>query len=166
MGVASAAQGEAALGEPAVKRAKLQMMDLQPLTVRGVGFMPSERVHVVASARGGAYSKTKVANAAGMFMVKFPVSAGVCRGYYSIRAFGSRGSRAFAITRLPQLDCIAPDSRAHRTADDLNEKSRRRGPTRSPQAERLESGSQKRARADFAALTVRRAAMLAVRPSS
>jgi hypothetical protein len=105
VGVASAAQGE-----PAVNRAKLQMMDLQPLTVRGVGFMPSERVHVIASARGGAYSKTKVANASGVFSVKFPISAGVCRGYYSLRAFGSQGSRAFAVTRLPQLDCIAPDT--------------------------------------------------------
>jgi hypothetical protein len=105
VGVASAAPGE-----PAVNRAKLQMIDLQPLTVRGVGFVPSERVHVVAAARGGAYSKSKVANAAGVFSVKFAISAGVCRGYYSLRAFGSRGSRAFAITRLPQLDCMAPDS--------------------------------------------------------
>ena len=111
LGIASAAQSEPALGEPAVNRAKLHMMDLQPLTVRGVGFVPSERVHVVAAARGGAYSKTKVANAAGVFSVKFPISAGVCRGYYSLRAFGSRGSRAFAVTRLPQLDCMAPDSR-------------------------------------------------------
>jgi hypothetical protein len=105
VGVASAAPGE-----PAANRAKLQMIDLQPLTVRGVGFVPSERVHVVAAARGGAYSKSKVANAAGVFSVKFAISAGVCRGYYSLRAFGSRGSRAFAITRLPQLDCMAPDS--------------------------------------------------------
>jgi hypothetical protein len=105
VGVASAAPNQSA-----VKRAQLQMTDLQPLTVRGVGFMPSERVHVIAWARGGAYSKSKVANAAGVFNVKFPISAGVCRGYYSIRAFGSRGSRAFAITRLPQLDCIAPDT--------------------------------------------------------
>ncbi len=103
VGVASAAPGESA-----VKRAQLQMTDLQPLSVRGVGFMPSERVHVIAWARGGTYSKTKVANPAGVFSVKFPISAGVCRGYYSLRAFGSRGSRAYAITRLPQLDCIGP----------------------------------------------------------
>jgi hypothetical protein len=84
------------------------MTGLQPLTVRGAGFMANERVHVLASARGGMYSKTKVANAAGVFTVSFPVSTGVCRGYYSLRAFGSRGSRAYAITRLPQLDCIGP----------------------------------------------------------
>ena len=105
VGVASAAPSETA-----ANRAKLQMMDLQPLTVRGVGFVAGERVHVHAAARGGGYAKTKVANAAGVFNVQFPVSAGVCRGYYSVRAFGSRGSRAFAITRLPQLDCMAPDS--------------------------------------------------------
>jgi hypothetical protein len=105
VGVASAAPNE-----PAGKRAQLQTMGLQPLTVRGVGFVAGERVHVHAAARGGAYSKTKVATASGTFMVRFPISAGVCRGYYSIRALGSRGSRAFAITRLPQLDCIGPDA--------------------------------------------------------
>jgi hypothetical protein len=105
VGVASAGPNE-----PAGKRAQLQMTDLQPLTVRGIGFVAGERVAVVAAARGGAYSKTKVANAAGVFSVTFPLSAGVCRGYYSVRAFGSRGSRAFALTRLPQLDCMAPDS--------------------------------------------------------
>jgi hypothetical protein len=98
-------------GEPAGKRARLQMMALEPLTVRGVGFVAGERVHVRATARGGRYSKTKVATGAGTFTVTFPVSAAVCRGYYAIQALGSRGSRAFAITRLPQLDCMAPDSR-------------------------------------------------------
>jgi hypothetical protein len=110
VGVASAASSEPASNAQAGKRAQLQMMDLQPLTVRGVGFVAGERVHVNAAARGGAYSRTKVANANGVFSVKFPITAGVCRGYYSIRAYGSRGSRAFAITRLPQLDCMAPDS--------------------------------------------------------
>jgi hypothetical protein len=108
VGVASASPNSP--NEPAGKRAQLQMVDLQPLTVRGIGFVAGERVQLHAAARGGAYSKTKVATAAGTFMVKFPVSAGVCRGYYSVRAFGSRGSRAFFITRLPQLDCMAPDS--------------------------------------------------------
>jgi len=105
VGVASAAPSESS-----VKRAQLQMTGLQPLTVRGVGFVANERVHVVAVARGGMYARTKVANAGGVFTVKFPVSAGVCRGYYSLRAFGSRGTRAYAITRLPQLDCIGPDT--------------------------------------------------------
>ncbi len=105
VGVASAAPSESS-----GKRAQLQMMDLQPLTVRGVGFVAGERVQVVAATRGGMYGKAKLANAAGVFTVKFPISAGVCRGYYSVRAFGSRGSRAVAVTRLPQLDCMAPDS--------------------------------------------------------
>ena len=83
------------------------MMDLQPLTVRGVGFVAGERVSVLARANGGMYAKSKVANAAGAFTVEFAVSFGACRGYYSLRAFGSRGSRAYALMRLPQRGCAA-----------------------------------------------------------
>lgn len=104
VGVASAAPSEFA-----GKRAQLHVVSMQPLTVRGAGFVPGERVNVLVAAGGEYEAKTKVATDAGVFKVKFQASLGTCRGYYMVRAYGSRGSRAHALTRLPQLDCVGPD---------------------------------------------------------
>jgi hypothetical protein len=99
-----------ASSQTAGNRAQLQITDLHPLTVRGAGFAANERVSVLATASGGLYAKTKVANAAGVFTMRFSISLGLCRGYYAIRAFGSRGSRARAFLVFPQRGCPDPDT--------------------------------------------------------
>jgi hypothetical protein len=70
-------------------------VDRAPLTIRGHGFQPREHVLVRAIVRGGPRrSKTLVAGPRGGFTARFlSLEISKC-GAYSIRATGSRGSKA------------------------------------------------------------------------
>lgn len=90
---------EAQLSSVATGTATLTVMDMQPLSVRGQGFKPNERVVVTtAGAR-----KSVTASAAGRFVVRF---ARLRCAAAPIRAVGSKGSRA--VTRPPKILCVEP----------------------------------------------------------
>jgi hypothetical protein len=100
LGAASAALPSAADGGP--RHARLAIAGERPLAVSGVGFAPSEIVSVVVYL-DAARSKRIVATRAGSLRVRFTFSIPRCTRY-TVRAFGSRGSRAFFSSRIA-LDC-------------------------------------------------------------
>ncbi|TMI99272.1 MAG: hypothetical protein E6H01_11335 [Bacillati bacterium ANGP1] len=84
--------------------AALQVTGPSPLTIRGVFFVPSERVTVVAHVKGR-YVMEVTADKAGTFTARFTgVSLSHCLGY-TVRATGSRGSHAY-LRSLPE--CASP----------------------------------------------------------
>lgn len=90
-------------------RASLQTVDLQPLTVRGSGFEPDERVRLLLSTAGGQRWRVTNAGASGRFTMGFGISVGSC-GRFALQAFGSKGSRARLLPlRAAQIDCVSPD---------------------------------------------------------
>jgi hypothetical protein len=99
VGVASAA---AQL--PAPKPASLQLMDTTPVVVRGRGFEARERVSIVVHVGGDVESKVRMTTGAGGFRVSFGESLGSCERL-SVRAWGSRGSRARLLTPRFQIGC-------------------------------------------------------------
>lgn len=82
----------------------LQVTSTSPVTVRGVLFIPSERVTVVAQVKERHVLEV-TADATGTFIARFPdVSLGPC-SVYIIRATGSRGSKAI-LRSVPE--CAQP----------------------------------------------------------
>lgn len=100
---------------PAPKLASLQVMDTTPVVVGGWGFEGRERVSVVLNAGTEWESKVKMTTDAGVFRVKFADSLGSCERL-SIRAWGSRGSRARVMTPRHQVGCQST-TRGGTTAD-------------------------------------------------
>ena len=87
--------------------ARLTILHASPLTVRGVGFAPRERVRVTATVPETA-TRWSTASSAGAFVVRFTGTAiPSCTGF-SVRAFGASGTRA--TLRVPQLECPQPPS--------------------------------------------------------
>jgi hypothetical protein len=81
-------------------RPALKLTRIRPVTVRGTGFKPGERVSVRLEARRQAVTASR----AGGFTVRFGQTA-TCAGG-TIVAVGSRGSRAVA--NFAQLLCVEP----------------------------------------------------------
>jgi hypothetical protein len=82
----------------------LQVTNPSPFTIRGVLFVPSERVTVVAHVKGRHVMEV-TADGAGTFTARFDgVSIGYCLAY-TVRATGSRGSNA-SLRSLPE--CASP----------------------------------------------------------
>jgi hypothetical protein len=80
-------------GSAVATKASLRVVDLTPVTVRGVQFQPGERVVVTVSSRRSR-SATVIAGARGSFTARFAgFSLREC-DMYRVRAVGSRGSRA------------------------------------------------------------------------
>jgi hypothetical protein len=77
--------------------ADLRIVDWTPLTVRGTGFAPGERVLItLRTGRPRAVSRAARAGRAGTFRAAFGLFVAVepCRGTLVVTATGSRGSRA------------------------------------------------------------------------
>jgi hypothetical protein len=91
---------------PAPKMASLRVMDTTPVTVRGWGFEGRERVSVVLNAGGDWDSAVRMTTDAGVFTVRFDDSLGSCERL-SVRAWGSRGSRARVMTPRHQVGCMS-----------------------------------------------------------
>jgi hypothetical protein len=74
----------------------LRVVDLAPLTVRGTGFVPAEKVRLaLRPGRPRAVVRTVSAGPSGSFRAGFGLAAvEPCRGAVVITATGSRGSRA------------------------------------------------------------------------
>lgn len=103
LGVVSALA--AALPGAAPARPALRVLDLEPLTVRGVRFEPRERVRLTVTHTTGVTSGKYVrARWSGRFTAFFStLEVDRCAGGLTARARGQLGSRATA--KLPQLQC-------------------------------------------------------------
>jgi hypothetical protein len=84
--------------QPSSARAGVQVIDRQPLVVRGTGLAPNERVLVIAAA-GRAGDRRVVANRSGVFVVTFPFGVARCTRTW-IQASGNKGSRARSVLRV------------------------------------------------------------------
>ena len=83
--------------------AKVRVVTLSPLAVRGTGFKAHERVRVTASPGG---TRRVRARGDGSFRVAFSMPADRCAGL-SVSAVGARGDRASL--KLPQMACPPQD---------------------------------------------------------
>ena len=89
----AAAVAVCAAGAAASPRPSLTVTSGAPFTVRGVHFVPAERVTVVALVRGR-HVRHVVASAKGTFTARFRVSVERCQGWI-VTARGNHGSRAY-----------------------------------------------------------------------
>ncbi len=76
----------------AAAKATLRVVKLSPLTVRGAGFKPAERVTVTLSA-GAAGTAKGTATAAGVLTVSLPKAKVTACTPYTLRAVGTAGTR-------------------------------------------------------------------------
>jgi hypothetical protein len=83
----------------------LRAVDLQPLTVRGVGFKQQERVKLLVSLPTHAATRLVRADARGRFRITFSTRLDRCDSAV-VQARGARGSRA--TLQLDALDCASP----------------------------------------------------------
>jgi hypothetical protein len=90
----------------ATRRAKLQLTDRGPLTLKGSRFLSRERVRVTVTLDGHPYVRWVRARRPGTFAVRFgDVHVDRCSGFIA-RAVGNGGSRASF--KLPQPLCPPP----------------------------------------------------------
>ena len=92
--VIACALGAAGFGLAAAREPRLSITDPQPLTIRGVEFVPGERVMVTATIRVRR-TRTVFADIRGRFVVRFRGLSvlDTCEDYV-IKALGNRGTRA------------------------------------------------------------------------
>jgi hypothetical protein len=95
----------AAVEGSATGTAKLRLMSMKPLKVKGTGFLPREQVSVRLTGRGTLIRKKVTATRTGGWVLAFAVPYERCNGLI-VRATGSRGSRAGM--KLPQPLCPPP----------------------------------------------------------
>jgi hypothetical protein len=74
--------------------AKLALVSMKPLTLRGTRFLAGEKVRLTVVAAGDRFVRRTTANSAGSFVQRFPdVTDDRCNRLLAV-AIGSRGSRA------------------------------------------------------------------------
>ena len=83
----------------------LRAVDLEPLTVRGIGFKQRERVKLLVALPGHASTRSTRADARGRFTVVLASRLDRCESAV-VQARGARGSRA--TLQLDALDCVSP----------------------------------------------------------
>lgn len=83
----------------------LRAVDLQPLTVRGVGFKQYERVKLLVAVPAQVTTRNVRANVRGRFTVVLRADIDRCDSAV-VQARGARGSRA--TLQLDALDCASP----------------------------------------------------------
>jgi hypothetical protein len=88
----------------ASKPASLQLLDTTPVMVRGSGFEARERVSIVLLGGDDVESRVRTTTDAGVFRARFAESLGSCERL-TVRAWGSRGSRARLLTPRFQIAC-------------------------------------------------------------
>jgi hypothetical protein len=82
----------AAAAPAAAAKASVRIVKLTPLTVRGTGFKPAERVTLTLSA-GAAGTARGTATAAGVLTVSFPKTKVTACTAYTLRAVGAAGTK-------------------------------------------------------------------------
>jgi hypothetical protein len=106
LGAACAVALSAPAATDATRRAKLQLADREPLTLKGSRFLARERVRVTLTVEGRPYVRWTRAGRPGIFTVRFSeVHVDRCSGFIA-RAVGNGGSRAEF--KLPQPLCPPP----------------------------------------------------------
>ena len=86
------------------RRGKLVQVSPQPLTLKGSGFVASEKVQVSASTSGAKETRTVKANGSGSFTVSFSRKLNACNGL-TVSAVGNKGTRtSFQLSQLVCLD--------------------------------------------------------------
>ena len=102
-----AAAAALAAAATAGQHARVAVTDRSPLTVRGTGFKPFERVvvTVLSSAR---LTARRTANASGIFIVRWQTAPGGKLGCEAlvVRAAGTLGTRV--VTKIPGIECPQP----------------------------------------------------------
>jgi hypothetical protein len=94
LAVAAVAAVASESGTGAGQPARLRILDMSPLTLRGESFRPRERVKIAATVGETTTASSVVANRQGQFRIALPgVDFRRCRGDRELRAIGSRGSR-------------------------------------------------------------------------
>jgi hypothetical protein len=101
-----------ALGASSQARPALGVVGTRPFDVRGYGFQPGERVQVLLAVGGRQYWRSTVAAGNGTFRASFGVSLGSC-GRFTLRALGSKGSRALVLQRRLLPACVSPSGGPH-----------------------------------------------------
>jgi hypothetical protein len=96
--------GAAAEGS-ATGNAKVRLVSMKPLKVKGTGFLSREQITVRVTGRGTSIRKKVTATRTGGWVLAFAVPFERCNGLI-VRATGSRGSRAGM--KLPQPLCPPP----------------------------------------------------------
>ena len=87
------------------RHAALKLERTSPVTVRGTGFRPSERVVLRARTNTASMTRTVTAGASGAFAATIPgITVSRCGGL-SITAIGARGSRASAMRHVSLPAC-------------------------------------------------------------
>jgi hypothetical protein len=103
------APGAAGQGRPL-----LAVADTSPFEIRGAGFGPGERVQILLAVNGSQFVRSTVATAEGRFRASFRVTLGPC-GRFTLRAFGSKGSRARVLPKRLLPDCVSPTAAGSHT---------------------------------------------------
>jgi hypothetical protein len=94
LSVAAIGVAGAGTGEPSTQTARLSVVSMSPLTVRGTRFQPRERVRVTVVTDSATRTRRVSAGAAGRFVVGFAaVSVHRCSTLF-VEANGSEGSLA------------------------------------------------------------------------
>jgi hypothetical protein len=89
---------------PAAAKPALRLVSFAPLTLRGTGFAPRERVRLDLSGAAAARRRV-VALASGSFAVRFDGAALTQCDFIRVAAVGSRGIRA-GLKHLPSPACM------------------------------------------------------------
>jgi hypothetical protein len=103
--VALAAIASLLAGGAGAAKPSLRAVDLQPLTVRGVGFKQYERVKLLVAVPAQVTTRNVRANVRGRFTVVLRANIDRCDSAV-VQARGARGSRA--TLQLDALDCASP----------------------------------------------------------
>src|SRR5689334_2115550 len=99
--------GDALAGAALQRHAALTIVRMGPVTVRGTGFRPSERVVLQARTTTASTTRRATAGASGAFTAALPgIAVGRCGGL-SITATGARGSRASVVRHVALPGCNA-----------------------------------------------------------
>jgi len=105
--IAVASSAASGLGATGQGRPVLGVSGTSPFEVRGAGFRSGERVQVLLAVNGSRYERSTVAARDGTFRASFRATLGPC-GRFTLRAFGSMGSRALVLQRRQLPDCVSP----------------------------------------------------------
>ena len=88
-------------GEAGKRTPMLRLAGTTPVTLRGTGFVPRERIRIIALSSGGKATKRVTASPSGRFQTRFPtIPFDRCNGFVAL-ANGSAGSRAMLKLPLP-----------------------------------------------------------------
>ena len=101
--------GSASASGEGADRARVRVLDFTPLTLKGLGFEPREKIRLTVSLEQRIAVRGLRANVAGSFGTRFDaIRYDRCQGSLAVKAVGSNGTRVS--WELMPLDCPAAGS--------------------------------------------------------